>query len=270
MQVKQLADQVGGPLFEQVGRRTHLTELGQELLVAAEEITAALDRFESALAARRGLRKGRLRLAVVSTAEYFVPRLLGEFRRAFPAIEVTLKVMNRERVLESLRQNLDDLCVMARPPEDMDIVRTEFGENPLVVIGRAGHPLTGRRRIPLNALASEEFILREPGSGTRLVTESFSAAHGMRLRAGIELGSNEAIKQAVAGGLGLAVLSTHTLNAQSTLDGLQVLDVEGFPIPAHWYVVHPQGKQLSVVARTFLDYLARAAPELTARARGRG
>ncbi|BAU49997.1 LysR family transcriptional regulator [Sulfurifustis variabilis] len=257
MQIKKLSDAVGLPLFEHVGKKVYLTDAGRALHAFAREIFDHFARFEMTIADMKGLKKGTLKLAVVTTAKYFAPRLLGPFCQRYPGIDVSLKVSNRERVLERLAENQDDLYILGQPPEELDAVAEPFLENPLVVLAPANHPLVGRK-IPLARLAEEPFLMREPGSGTRKALERLFAAHGLALKVRMELGSNEAIKQAIVGGLGVSVLSRHTLALDAPMGQLAVLDVEGFPIPRHWYVAYPAGKQLSVVARTFLDYLKQA------------
>jgi len=167
-------------------------------------------------------------------------------------------VSNRERILERLADNQDDLYILGQPPEEVDAVAEPFLDNPLVVLAPANHPLVGRKKIPLARLTEEPFLLREPGSGTRKALERLFADHGLSIRVRMELGSNEAIKQAIVGGLGVSVLSRHTLALDAPLGQLAILDVVGFPIERQWYVAYPAGKQLSIVARTFLDYLKQA------------
>jgi DNA-binding transcriptional LysR family regulator len=255
MQIKQLEGTVGLPLFEQVGKRIHLTEVGHELYATCREIFGNLERFEMAVADHKGLKKGRLRLAVITTAEYFAPRLLGPFCQRYPGIDVSLKVTNRESVLERLVQNQDDLYILGQPPENLDVSSESFLENPLVVVAPRSHPLAGKKRIPLERLAKEVFLVREPGSGTRMAAQRLFDEHGIPVNISMELGSNEAIKQAIAGGLGISVLSRHSLALEGEQGPLVILDVQHFPIRRHWYLVHPEGKQLSVVARAFHDYL---------------
>lgn len=258
MQIKKLTEAVGLPLFEQIGKHVHLTEAGRELLATCREVFDRLSHFEMTVADMKGLKKGRLKLAVVTTAKYFAPRLLGPFCQQYPGIEVTLKVSNRERVLERLAENQDDLYILGQPPEEIDAVAEPFLENPLVVLGPANHALAGRKKIPLARLAEEPFLVREPGSGTRKAVERLFAQHGLQMKVRMELGSSEAIKQAIVGGLGISVLSQHTLALDAPMGQLAVLDVQGFPIERHWYAAYPVGKQLSVVARTFLDFLKQA------------
>ena len=206
----------------------------------------------------KGLKTGKLRLAVVTTAKYFAPRLLGMFCQQYPGVEVSLKVSNRERVLERLAGNQDDLYILGQPPEEADAVAEAFLENPLVVLAPAQHALAHKKNISLKRIAEEPFLLREPGSGTRMATERAFAEQGLKLKMRMELGSNEAIKQAVIGGLGISVLSSHTLALEATSGQFVILDVQGFPIQRHWHFAYPAGKQLSIVANTFADYLRQA------------
>lgn len=258
MQIKKLTDAIGLPLFEQVGKKIYLTDAGRELHQTCRGLFDHLSRFEMAIADMKGLKKGTLRLAVVTTAKYFAPRLLGPFCQQHPGIEVSLKVSNRERVLERLADNQDDLYILGQPPEELEAVAEPFLENPLVVLAPIDHPLAGEKKISLARLAEEPFLMREPGSGTRMAAERLFATHGLTMKVRMELGSNEAIKQAIVGGLGVSVLSQHTLALDAPMGQLSILNVEGFPIERYWYVASPIGKQLSVVARTFLDYLKQA------------
>jgi len=258
MQIKKLTDAVGMPLFEQVGKKVYLTEAGRALQSFSREIFDHFTRFEMLLADLKGLKQGRLRLGVITTAKYFIPRLLGAFCRQYPGIDVAMKVSNRERILERLHDNEDDLYILGQPPEEIDVIAEPFLANPLIVLAPADHPLAHEKNIPLQRLAEEPFLVREAGSGTRIATEQLFARHNLKIRVRMELGSNEAIKQAVIGGLGISVLSRHTLPMDVTTEQIALLDVQGFPIERHWCVVYPRGKQLSVVAHTFLDYLKEA------------
>jgi DNA-binding transcriptional LysR family regulator len=262
MQMKKLTDAVGLPLFEQVGRKIYLTEAGKELEITAREIMKSLERCDMSIAEMCGLRKGKLRLAVVSTAKYFVPRILGDFSRLHPGVEVALKVTNRQRVLERAADNLDDLYIFSLPEHHMELDARPFMQNELVVMAHPDHPLAGQRNIPMERIAQEPFLMRELGSGTRTTVESIFNQHGVRPSIRMELGSNEAIKQAIIGGLGISILSRHTMGAEGVAGEPVILDVEGFPVVNQWYIGHPAGKQLSVVAHAFLDYLIeRTSPQ---------
>jgi len=243
-------------LLEQVGKKVHLTDAGRDLVKATREIFSILDGFTMSVAERQGMKKGRLKLMAITTASYFAPRLLGEFSRLYPGIEVALRVTNREKLLASMADNPDDLYILGQPPEDIDVVATPFMENPLVVLAPPGHPLAGKKRIPLKRLAQEPWLMREAGSGTRIAIEKLFAGKGLELRPRLELGSNEAIKQAILSGLGISAMSCHAL-ALDQAGQFAVLDAEGFPIRRHWYVVYPASRPPSLVARTFLDFLLK-------------
>ncbi len=254
MQMKKLTETVGVPLIEQIGKKLHLTADGQQLAQATREIFGIMDRYTMSVAERQGLKQGRLRLMAITTASYFAPRLLGEFARLYPGIEVSLRVTNKEQVLAGIADNLDDLYFLGQPPQDIDVIATPIMDNPIVVIAAPDHPLAHNKRIKLERLAHEPWLMREQGSGTRNAIERRFAEHGITIRPRLELGSNEAIKQAILAGLGVSALSRHTLTLNQP-GQFAVLDVEGFPILRHWYAVYPAGRQLSVVARAFLDYL---------------
>ena len=261
MQIKKLTDAIGLPLFEQIGKKMFLTEAGRELHQACHGIFEHLTQFEMIAADMKGLKAGKLRLAVVTTAEYFAPRLLGMFCQQYPEIEVSLEVSNRKHILDRLAKNMDDLYILDLPPENEEIIVQSFLQNPLVVLASANHPLANKKKITLERIAEEPFIFRENGSGTRIETESFVAKQGLKLKTRMTLGSNEAIKQAILGGLGISVLSRHTLTLDSHKDQLAILDVNGFPINCQWHYAYPSGKKLSIVAQTFLAYLQNA-PQL--------
>jgi DNA-binding transcriptional LysR family regulator len=262
--VRLLQDEVGLPLYEQIGKRIHLTDAGQLLLAVCHDWLDTWSRFEQSIADLQGLKQGRLRIAVVTTGKYFMPRVLGPFCDRYPGIDVSMEVVNRDRLLERLSRNDDDLYVMGVPPEHLDIDSEPLVSNPLVVIAPATHPLARRKRVRLSDLAHESFLMREHGSGTRIAVQRMFEEKGETLKVRMELGSNEAIKQAVSGGLGLAIMSRHALNPLTGNDGIVELKVQGFPLKRHWYVVMPKGKQLSVVAETFLEFLHEHARQLEA------
>ncbi len=266
-QMRQLTEEVGLPLFEQLGKTIHLTAAGRELLVASRQVFHDWSRFEMTVADLRGLKSGCLTLACATTAKYFTPDLLGPFCAAYPEVDVGLTIINHDGLVERLRRNADDLTIMTLPPAEMELDTTPLRTNPLVVVAPAGHPLAQRRNIPLASLKAERFIARETGSGTRAVLAQFFETAGFVPDVRMELGSNEAIKHVVAAGLGISVLSRHALDVEPALDRLTVLDVQGFPLVDQWYVVYPRGKRLSPVAQAFYDYAvaeaarAESAPE---------
>ena len=262
MQVKQLEESLGVAFFEQLGKRIHLTEAGQELLGYARTITQQLDELEGVLNRMKGLGGGRLRISVATTANYFIPTLLGSFSRRYPDVTVSLDVTNRETLLRQLTENTVDLVVMGQPPAEADVEAQAFMDNPLVVVAPPDHPLSKQRKIPLARLQEETFLVRESGSGTRIAMERFFNERGMRLKTGMEVGSNEAIKQSVQAGLGLGLLSRATIEQELALRRLAVLDVADFPIMRHWFVVHRKGKRLSAAAEAFKQFMLKESTEL--------
>lgn len=261
MQIKQLTKSVGLPLFEQVGKRLYLTEAGRELFVTCRQIFETMDKFQMTVADLKGLKQGQLKLAVITTAKYIIPRLLGPFCQLYPGIDISLQVTNHELILDRMMNNLDDLYIMSQIPDHFDVNFQPFLENPLVVFAPANHPLAKEKNIPIERLGEERFIMREPGSGTRSAVQSLLEKHGVKVKVKLELGSNEAIKQAIAGGLGISVLSRHTLLTDAA--EFSILDVQNFPIKRDWYMVYPAGKQLSIIAHTYYEYLLDAAKKIT-------
>lgn len=257
MQLKEITQAVGMPVYEVIHRRVHLTEAGHELARTARAIAGEWESLQQKFDAMRGLTRGKLKVALVSTAKYFVPRLLGSFCALHPEIEISLEVLNRDGVLARLRDNLDDLYIMSTPPADIDLEDKVFMPNPLVVIAPPGHALANKRRLDISKLAGERFILREQGSGTRMAIDRHFRKFRFSPRLRLELGSNEAIRTAVAGGLGMAVLSRHALDG--SVGDIAVLDVQGFPIDSQWHVVHPKGKRLSPIATVFRAHLLQTA-----------
>lgn len=262
MQVKTLEEQVGLPLFDQLGKQNHLTEAGREIYHYSRAIGQLLDEAESVIDGLKGAHQGRLAISVASTANYFVPTLLGVFHERFPGVTVSLDVTNRESLLQQLDENAVDLVVMGQPPTDTDLEAGIFMENPLVIVAPPEHPLAKQQNIPFTRLEDEVFLTRERGSGTRGAIERFFEQHGVQLNTGMEIASNEAIKQSVQAGLGLGLLSRDTLDMELALNKLVILDVEDFPIVRHWYVMHRKGKRLSTVAQAFKQFLLEEANAL--------
>jgi len=255
MQVRQLSEAVGLPLFEQIGKRLYLTDAGRLLQTTGTRMFDAWAQLEMDVANLKGLKQGRLRISAVTTAKYVLPTLLGAFCQRHPGVEVAFEIGNRSAIIERLVRNDDDLTVMGMPPRGMDIVSLPFAENPLVMIAPRKHVLARERRIQLSKLADQPFLMREQGSGTRLAVDRFLREQGVRLDVKMEIGSNEAIKQAVAAGMGLSILSLHALGPDAAPRSLVALNVAGMPIRRHWYIVHPAGKRFSVVAQAFFAHL---------------
>lgn len=261
MQVRKLTDSIGLPLFDQVGRKIEPTEVGVELYESCRKIFDTLTNLEMKIADLKGLKRGRFRMGVVTTAKYLAPEMLGEFSRHYPGIDFALKVTNRDRIIDRMHSFEDDLYIMGQAPDDgLELESYRFSPNPLVMMAPRDHPLVGRKNISMEEIAEYPFIVREPGSGIRDAMFRAFEARGLRPKIRMELGSNEAIKHAIVGGLGLSVLSLHTLALEGPDGPVAILDAEGFPIMRNWYIVHPKAKELSLVARTFLDFAVEHEP----------
>jgi DNA-binding transcriptional LysR family regulator len=262
VQMKKLADTVGLPLIEQVGKRIRLTDAGRVLHAGCLEIFGTLSGVERSLSDLRGLETGQLQLAVSNTGEYFAPRILAEFVKRHPRVDVKLQIHNRSSLLERMSRNLDDLYLFAGVPEDRDIVSHTLLPNPVVPFAHADHPLAREKNIPFERFAAEPFLIREAGSGARSMAREIFETHGLEPRVRMELSSNEAIKQAIIAGLGVSIMSRYTLGLDLPHEQLAVLDVEGFPIDRPWVIVHPAGKQLSLLAQAFLDFMLQESRQL--------
>ena len=255
MQLKEMSLSVGLALYEVIGKKIYLTEVGKELAVTARAVAQTWDAFEQNVDAAKGLSRGKLRVAVVSTAKYFMPHLIGSFCTKHPAIDVSLEILNRDGVVHRLRENLDDLYIMSMPPKDMDLGDEAFMPNPIVLIAPNADPLAKRTQVGLYELTQRRFIVREKGSGTRMATDQFFRKMKFRPDIRLELGSNEAVKESVAGGLGLGVVSRHALHGHKKENGVSVIDIEGFPVSSAWHIVYPASKKLSPLALAFKKHM---------------
>lgn len=268
MQVRQLEEELGLPLFEKLGRGIALTEAGQELVPYSQGINRSLRELQDVMESLKGVSRGRLSVAVASTVNYFAPRLLAAFHLRYPGIALSLDVTNREQLLRLLEANAVDLVLMGQPPEGVEVESEVFMDNPLVVVSPPDHPLAGLRDIPLARLAEEVFVIREPGSGTRQAMERYFSDRGIAFQRGMQMTRNEAIKQSVRAGLGLSVVSVHTIELELATGKLVVLDVAGFPIQRHWYLVYRKGKRLSPSARAFRQFVLAEARRMASEMSG--
>jgi LysR family transcriptional regulator, low CO2-responsive transcriptional regulator len=255
MQVRQLEDAFGLALIEPTGRNIRLTHAGKSFLTHAIAAMGQLKDLEAHMAEHVGLKKGRIDLAVVSTAKYFIPMLLVQFGKLFKDIEVKLKIDNRENILGLLARNEADLVVMGRAPADIDCVATPFATNPLTIVAAPGHALARRKQLPFSALEDYSFVVREVGSGTRAAMERLFAQHKTPLQVEMEMPSNETIKQAVMAGMGLSFLSMRTVRHELASGHIALVDIEGMPQIGHWYVTHLSQKKLSPAAQAFKEFL---------------
>ena len=255
MQVKQLEKNVGLPLFEQLGKKTHLTQAGREMYRYSEEISLLLEEASSVFDELKGGHRGKLTISVATTASHFTTRMLAAFSSRHQDVTISLDITNRETLQMQLELNEPDLVIMGQPPEGIDVVSSAFMENPLVMIANINHPLAKQNNIPLQQIEAEHFVVREKGSGTRSAIQRFFSENGVTFHTGIEMTSNEAIKQAVEAGLGLGIVSIHTLELELETKRVVILDVEGFPIMRHWHIVQRKGKRLSPAAQLFKQFV---------------
>lgn len=263
LQVKDLEHHTGFPLFEQVGRRIHLTPAGSEMLRHSRAIIARFRDAEEAMQALRGT-AGTLHVAVISAGDYFLPRILADFAALHPGVALDLAVVNRTELLARLADNQVDLAIMTRPPARKEAVSASFSPHPYVFVAHAAHPLARRRRIPLATVLQERFVIRDLGSETRNVMARAFGAAFHRLDVSMQVASTETLKQAVMAGLGVSFLSAHTLALERQAGQLAVLDVQGFPLVLDWYVVHHRGKRLPPVATAFRELLLERGASLVA------
>lgn len=262
MQIKQLEAQLQQPLFEHMGKKLFLTEAGREVRGYARQVLQQVDNMQAGLASLKGLERGTLSLSVATTAHYFAPKLLSIFYERYPGVNVKLDVTNRETLVSQLENNTVDMVIMGRPPEDVDVEAGTFMENPLVLIAPADHPFGRERSIQLKRLENEVFLVRESGSGTRKAMEKFFAQHNIHMTTGMEVSSDEAIKQSVQAGLGLGIMSRDAIQNEINLGHLIMPDVLHFPIMRQWYVMHRKGKRLSPIAQAFKTFLLEEAAQI--------
>lgn len=261
MQIKQLEDSVGLPLFEQVGKKIRLTDAGSYMYQFGRTMRDLLDEADEVFEGLKGVQRGGLSISVATTASHFATRLLSEFTKQHPGITISLDITNREALHRQLDNNEPDLVIMGQPPEGIDVEAEAFMDNPLVMVASPSHPLASEKRLKLERFENEHFVVREIGSGTRSAIERFFTEHNVSFRTGIEMSSNEAIKQAVEADLGLGIVSIHTLELELETKRLQILDVKDFPIQRHWYVIQRKGKRLSPVAQAFKTFVLEQAKE---------
>ncbi len=259
MQIKQLEEAVGLPLFEQIGKKMHLTTAGREVHTYSQNIGQLLDEAEIVLEELKGGSTGKLAISVATTASHFATRLLAAFSQRYENVTISLDITNRESLQHQLANNIPDLVIMGQPPEGVEVESEAFMVNPLVLIAPPNHLLVKQQNIPLTRFEDEHFVVRESGSGTRGAIQRFFEEHDVSFHTGIEMSSNEAIKQAVEAGLGLGIVSIHTLELELETQRLVILDVIDFPIQRHWHIVQRSGKRLSPVALAFKQFVLNEA-----------
>ncbi len=255
MQIKQAEQTIGLPLFEQVGKKLFLTEAGREMLHYSRSVLQLMQEMETVFEEMRGFDRGHISIAVVSTANYFMPQLLAKFIQLHPNIKVSLSVANRDAVIKQLSDNIADLAVMGQPPDGSEMYAVVFMPNPLVVIASPSHPLVKAKRIKPQQLSSETFLLREKGSGTRGVVERYFSDHQLALPAYMSMDTNEAIKQSVQAGMGIGIISRHGIELELETKRLVILDVDHFPILRNWHIVQRKEKRPSTATQEFSRFL---------------
>ena len=255
IQVKRLEEHAGMALFDHVGRRLLLTAAGHELLAASRNILRQMTDLDDALETLRGEVAGPVRVSAVTTAQYFLPHLLGEFVRRYPGIQPSMTVTNRDSMISRIETYQDDLYILGQVPDRIDVSSVPFLENKIVVVAHPGHPLAGAGPVTLETLVADRMLVREPGSGTRQAVERLLADKGLAANAYMELGSSESLIQGVIAGLGIAILSRHSINLELALERLSIIDCEAFPMYRPWYAVHPANRRLPLAVRTFLEFL---------------
>ncbi len=260
-QVKSFSESIGMPLYEQIGRNIFLTDIGEHVAATCRGIIDQLSNLEILLDDLRGMTRGRLRIAVVSTAKYFTPIALGHFIKKHPDIDVSLKITNREKLIQRIHQNLDDLYILGQVPSShLDLEVVPFATNPLVVIANIDNPLVGKK-VTLKQLAKEPFIMREEGSGIRSTVEALFSEKKLTINERMIVDTNEAMKHCVVGDLGVAVVSRLSLYLEGDNSPIKELEVEGFPVHKQWNIVYPKGKQLSLLSQEFLSFLKESGTE---------
>lgn len=257
MQIKQMEHLVGMPLFEKIGKKLYLTDAGKVMRDHAGEILSSQRAFEETLAKLAGAESGHFNLAVPETAIQFITLTLAQFSRQHPGISFQLEVHNRAGLLDCIKENATDLTIMGQTPDDMDLVTKAFMKNPLVIIAAPEHTLCAKQNISLHELLPFNFVVRERGSGIRIAMQRFCSEQGIQLKTSMEMPNNEAIKQAVAAGLGLGIISLHTLQQELALKKVNILQVEKLPITRFWFIVHYKQKILSPAMILFIDFVTQ-------------
>ncbi|MDQ2715280.1 MAG: LysR family transcriptional regulator [Chloroflexota bacterium] len=259
-QIRQLEEVLGVKLFDQIGRKTHLTQAGEELYLYSQKIFAVIEEATETMESLRSPHYGRLSVGADTTVgSYVIPNLLGKFHQAYPEVEISLDVLNRATLVDALVNNRIDIAIVGRVPDDIPVVIEPFAKNELVLVATPTHRLAGRVEVPFAELGRENFLLREVGSGTRAALEDVFREADIPLKVSMQMGTNSAIKQSVAAGLGIALISRVALDMELAMNRLVVLDVEGFPIMRQWRIVHLKEKSLSATTRAFKLFLLQHA-----------
>ncbi|MGO9546143.1 MAG: LysR family transcriptional regulator [Rhodomicrobium sp.] len=254
VQMQQLEENAGLPLIERLGEGTFPTQAGEVLLKVANRIEVLLAECDQEISQLKGIKGGRVTAGVVSTAKYFAPKALAAFRQLHPEVELRLVVYNRRETIAALKDLSLDLAIMGRPPENLDLEASAIGDHPHIIIASGKHPLASTP-VSIAELADETFFIREQGSGTRMLMESLFQEAGFTPNVGMEIGSNETIKQAVIAGLGIAFISAHTVACEIGDGRLTALNVKGLPIVRKWHVVRLREKAVMPAGEAMWRFL---------------
>lgn len=265
MQVKKLTDVLEAPLFEQIGRKVYLTRAGQALYEAADAILGKLSIAEQKINHLKGFSGGSVKLSVISTAQYFVPKVIQEFTQAHPDVTVLMRVGNKENLLERIAKNKDDFYLLGQPPEGLNVVSEPLAINPLAFVANAHHPLVGKE-LTIDELTDQPFLMRETGSGIRAQVEKVFNEFDFHPSVKMVLGGNEAIRLGLLQNLGITVASVPTLMNEINRDEIAILKVQGFPVNRHWYLAYPTGKILSIAAEKLIELLKEEGKKLSEQA----
>lgn len=259
-QIRHLEKTLGVKLFDQIGRKTHLTQAGEELYLYSQKIFSVIDETLEVMEALRSPHYGRLSVGADTTVgSYVIPGLLGKYRQIYPQVEILLQVLNRLTLVDAILNNRVEIAIMGSVPDDAPVEIEPFAYNPLVLVAAPSHRLAGLKNVPIEELGREHFLLREPGSGTRAALESALQEAGVPLQVSMQVGNNSAIKQGVTAGLGIALISRVAIDMELETNRLVILDVEGFPIIRQWRIVHVKDKYLSATAKAFKSFLLQHA-----------
>jgi LysR family transcriptional regulator, low CO2-responsive transcriptional regulator len=262
LQIKEMEADIGVSLFARTGRSIELTSAGEYFLLYARRIIVTLKEAGDTMERMKGLDARILKIGLVSTAKYFVPQILGQFKREYPKTQIRIEVRNRQQLVELLREGDIDIAIMGRPPREIDTRVEAFAEHPHVFIASPENPLAGRENITPKALNHFELITREQGSGTRHIMETYLAEHEASPVVTMEMSSNESIKQAVMANLGISFVSLHTIGLELENRQLVILDVQDTPIIRTWHVVALSKRNLSQAAEAFRYFMLEKGGEI--------
>lgn len=261
MQLNKLSDSVGAPLYSTIGKRIVFTEAGHETVKAAREIIDSIERLDMRISNLHDMKAGTLRLAAVTTAKYLAPHLIGDFVKEYPGVSVDFDIGNRGQMIHKLSEGESDFFIFSHQPDDPELVLHRFAPNHLVPVVDQHHPFPSHKTMTIEEFANEPFIAREQGSGTQLAIDDHFKQLGIPLNVRMTVASNEAIKHFIMSGLGVSILPRHSLILGGA-EGLREIQVEHLPIEAEWYLGYFKGRELSVVAQTFLDYALSQQPNV--------